>query len=64
MQNDVSLRLAKRIWEVVEKEFESGELFEKVSPITKELLRFWFCEPFVSQRQFNFHKGQKQSILN
>lgn len=64
MQNDVSLKLANRIWEIAEKEFESGELFEKVSPITKELLRFWFCEPFVSQRQFNFHKGQKQSIIN
>lgn len=58
------MKLAKRLSEIVKSKFESGEMLEKVSPITKELLRFWFCEPFTDLREINFHIGQKQSILN
>lgn len=64
MKGELSLKLAKRLSEIVKSEFESGEMLEKVSPITKELLRFWFCEPFTDLREVNFHIGQKQSILN
>lgn len=64
MKGELSLKLAKRLSEIVKSKFESGEMLEKVSPITKELLRFWFCEPFTDLREINFHIGQKQSILN
>lgn len=64
MKGELSLKLAKRLSEIVKSKFESGEMLKKVSPITKELLRFWFCEPFTDLREINFHIGQKQSILN
>lgn len=64
MKGELSLKLAKRLSEIVKSKFESGEMLEKVSTITKELLRFWFCEPFTDLREVNFHIGQKQSILN
>lgn len=43
--------------------FENGSMLEQVSPVTQELLKFWFYEPFT-RREKNFHEGQKQAILN
>ena len=40
-----------------------GDMMERVSPITKNLLKFWFLDPFTN-RNINFHEGQKQAILN
>lgn len=64
MRKDLSLELAKRLSDIVNQSFVDGEMLEKVSPVTSELLRFWFCEPFVNERGFNFHEGQRQAILN
>ncbi|MBR5237286.1 MAG: DEAD/DEAH box helicase family protein [Paludibacteraceae bacterium] len=61
---DISLKLAKRLSEIVNDSFASGEMLEKVTPITAELLKFWFTEPYIDERRVNFHEGQRQSLLN
>lgn len=62
---NIPLKLADAITAVVNAEWESGEYLEKVTPITKDLLRFWDPKgSFSDLRTFNFHKGQWQSILN
>lgn len=58
------LDFAKRLSDVVNKSWESGEMLEKVTPVTAELLRYWFDEGFSTPRTRNFHKGQRQAILN
>ena len=61
----IPLKLAAAITAVVKAEWESGEFLEKVSPITRDLLRFWDPEgSFSDLRHFNFHIGQWQAILN
>lgn len=42
----------------------SADLYELVTPITAELLRWWFGEDARQTRAFNFHPGQQQAILN
>ena len=62
---NIPLKLAEAITAVVKAEWESGEFLEKVTPITKDLLRFWDPKgSFSDLRTFNFHKGQWQAILN
>ena len=62
---NIPLKLAAAITAVVKAEWESGEFLEKVTPITRDLLRFWDPEgSFSDLRHFNFHIGQWQSILN
>lgn len=62
---NIPLKLAEAITAVVNAEWESGEFLEKVTPITKDLLRFWDPKgSFSDLRNFNFHKGQWQAILN
>lgn len=63
---DVPLRLANVIAVLARKSFDggNGEMMEKVSPTTAELLKYWFCEPYTQERNVNFHEGQRQSILN
>lgn len=39
-------------------------MFEKVTPVTRELLHFWFDESWSTTRYINFHEGQKEAILN
>lgn len=39
-------------------------MLESVTPVTRELLQYWFCEPFTQERMINFHTGQRQAILN
>lgn len=41
----------------------TGPMMEAVSPVTRDLLKFWFTEPFTA-RPLNFHPGQRQAILN
>lgn len=43
---------------------EGAELLDQVTPITAELLRFWFQQDYVDLRDLNFHAGQRQAILN
>lgn len=61
---DLPLQFAKQLSAAVNHEWETGTFLNKVSPITKDLLKFWFKEPFTTDRAVNFHSGQKQAILN
>ncbi len=62
---NIPLKLAKQITENANKEWESGSFIEKVTPITKELLKFWNPKgSFSDERDVNFHDGQWQAILN
>ena len=58
------LRLASILNELVNAAWSNGELLERVSPVSGDLLRFWFDEAFCEQRGLNFHAGQRQAILN
>ncbi|MBI2664710.1 DEAD/DEAH box helicase family protein [Candidatus Woesearchaeota archaeon] len=61
----IPLKLADLISKMADKEWQEGSFIEKVSPITKDLLRFWDPEGgFADLRNFNFHEGQWQAILN
>jgi type III restriction enzyme len=64
LTGDIPLQLARSISEKVLGMWNDGEFFDKVTPITADLLKFWFCEPHTSQREINFHRGQKSAILN
>ena len=64
MSREIPLELASRLTSTVNEAFATGEMMEQVSPVTAELLRFWFCEPFTDERGINFHEGQRQAILN
>ena len=62
---DIPLKLAKKISEEVNALWKSGDFMQKVSPVTRELLNFWNPEGiFAEEREFNFHEGQWQAILN
>jgi len=41
-----------------------ADLYDLVTPVTAELLRWWFGEDACASRGFNFHAGQRQAILN
>jgi type III restriction enzyme len=45
---------------------ESGNapILEKVTPVTADLLRWWFQQDCCDTRPVNFHDGQRQAILN
>lgn len=62
--NDLSLTLAREITILANESWNSGELMEKVTPMTQDLLNFWFCEPYTTERSLNFHEGQRQAIMN
>lgn len=40
------------------------DLLQQVTPVTAELLRFWFESDYCELRELNFHEGQRQAILN
>jgi len=61
---DVPLKLARTLTDKVNESWASGEMMEKVSHVTRDLLTFWFKEPHTETRYANFHEGQKQAILN
>lgn len=63
-QDNISLLLAQRLSEKVNAAWESGEMLDTVTPVTRELLQHWFCEPFTTERTINFHTGQRRAILN
>ncbi|WP_298500869.1 DEAD/DEAH box helicase family protein [uncultured Methanobrevibacter sp.] len=58
------LKMAKELTNEVNKAWEDGSFYESVSPVTQDLLRFWFYPSFCDIRDINFHEGQKQAILN
>lgn len=61
---DVPLKFAKELTAQVNKAWEDGSFFSRTSPVTQDLLRFWFNDTFCESRSVNFHLGQKQAILN
>jgi len=61
---DIPLKLAGAITQKVNDSWESGEMLLKATPITQDLLKFWFCAPHTETRHINFHEGQRQAILN
>ena len=58
------LKMAKQLTEMVNKSWNDGSFYDNVSPVTQDLLRFWFSDVFCDSRFINFHDGQKQAILN
>ncbi len=61
---DIPLKLARRLTDRVNEAWESGEMLARITPVTRELLTFWFMEPHTETRYANFHEGQRQAILN
>jgi type III restriction enzyme len=65
--NDLSLAkgLTAKV-EAVCAGLETGEapILDQVSEMTAELLKWWFQEDFQDAREFNFHPGQRQALLN
>ena len=61
---ETPLQLADILSEVVNKAWDSGAMMERVTPVTADLLKYWFSETFTSERSRNFHAGQRQAILN
>lgn len=64
-----SLSLAQGLSAQVEEAcvgLETGEapILDQVSSMTAELLKWWFQTEFQDARQFNFHPGQRQALLN
>ena len=46
-------------------EHGKAEVLDLVTPVTADLLRWWFSDDMVTTRQgLSFHEGQKQAILN
>ena len=58
------LFMAEEVTNRVNKAWENGSFYDEVSPITQDLLRYWFSPSFCDIREINFHEGQKQAILN
>lgn len=63
------LTLAKSLTTKVEEAcvgLENGDapVLDQVSEMTAELLKWWFQSDFQDARQFNFHPGQRQALLN
>ena len=64
LTGEIPLKLAFSISKIVNELWKSGEFLTLVTPVTADLIKFWFCEPHTTQREINFHRGQKQAILN
>jgi type III restriction enzyme len=60
----IPLKLAEELSAIVNASWDNGEFINKVSPITADLLKFWFDDNWTSQRDKKFHSGQRQAILN
>lgn len=62
---EMPLKFAKIITQMASQEWQDGTFLQKVSPITKDLLRFWDPDgSWRDQREIQFHEGQWQAILN
>ena len=62
--SNASLELSHRLSDVATKAWEDGTMLQQVTPITVDLLNYWFGDARCNQRKVNFHKGQRQAILN
>jgi len=61
---DIPLKLANAVSAKAKQALADGSLLNAVTPITKDLIKFWFLPPYTETRPVNFHEGQQQSILN
>lgn len=41
-----------------------SKMLDQVTPVTAELLRFWFQQGYCELRELNFHAGQRAAILH
>lgn len=41
-----------------------SKLLDQVTPVTADLLRFWFQQEYCELRELNFHAGQRAAILH
>ncbi len=64
MKPDLPLELARRLAGRADAAFADGSLLQSVTPVTADLLKYWFMEPYTGERGMNFHEGQRQAILN
>lgn len=60
----IPLKFAHNLSEMVNKAWEDRSFMTQVTPVTQDLLIYWFNEAFCDLRDVNFHEGQKQAILN
>ncbi len=61
---NIPLSLAKKITDIVNTLWDSGEYLLGVTPTTATLLKYWFSDAHCQNRFLNFHSGQRQAILN
>lgn len=59
----IPLDFAKAVSAAADAVWRDGSFAKAVTPVTRELLKYWFEEPFTN-RPLNFHEGQRQAILN
>ena len=62
--SNASMELSRRLSDVATKAWEDGTMLQQVTPITADLLNYWFGDARCDQRKVNFHEGQRQAILN
>ncbi len=65
----MQLPLVKSLAPLIQKDcagLENGSapMLEKVTPVTADLLRWWFQSDCCDARPVNFHDGQRQALLN
>ncbi|MCT1597407.1 DEAD/DEAH box helicase family protein [Corynebacterium sanguinis] len=41
-----------------------SKMLDQVTPVTAELLRFWFQQDYCELRELNFHAGQRAAIIH
>lgn len=61
---EIPLKFAKFLTSIVNRDWDKGAFLKNVSPVTQELLNHWFSDEICSTREYNFHEGQRQAILN
>lgn len=61
---DLPLKFAAALSEIVNRAWEDKSFLRQVTPVTADLLRYWFEDVFCDERARNFHIGQRQAILN
>lgn len=58
------LAFAEAVSDQANSAWADGTFLENVTPTTKSLLTYWFDPAYTDLRPINFHKGQRQAILN
>lgn len=61
---EIPLKFAKFLTSLANRDWDKGSFLKNVSLVTGELLNHWFSDEICSTREYNFHEGQRQAILN